>query len=292
MQLIAWIQTARPKTLPLAIAGPLSALAGVQIQQSINWLSASLVILTILLLQIIANFANDLGDGERGADQARVGPTRAIASGLLSPAQIKHAIKVLLVLTGLSGLAALATSASPYAWWLVVFGALSMWAALAYTLGNRPYGYRALGDLSVAIFYGPVAVFGTWVLQATAWQPLIWVLALAHAAWAALVLHINNMRDADSDRQHQKITLAVHLGALGSKIWYVALIIVAALSSAWASYYFLPTVLPFAVLFTAIIIAERTLNAKQAALNKWLAVHALLSALASMSWLTMSLLRF
>ncbi|WP_158583835.1 1,4-dihydroxy-2-naphthoate octaprenyltransferase [Salinibius halmophilus] len=292
MRLAAWILATRPKTLPLALAGPFAALAAVQYYGQINWLNASFIIATIVLLQIIANVANDLGDGLRGTDQDRLGPPRALASGLLTAKQLKHALIVLAVATVLTGLASLATSTQAYAWWLLLLGALSIWAALAYTLGKKPYGYKALGDLAVAFFYGPVAVVGTVFLQNSAINELVLAMLIAQAAWAAIVLHINNMRDAERDKLHGKLTLAVLMGSRGAKIWYLLLLTMAALASAWASYYFAATILPFAIVFTSIVIAERTLKSQGRALNGKLAQHALFAALISLIWLSVSIWRY
>lgn len=292
MQLSAWILATRPKTLPLALAGPFAALAGVQYAGSIDWPNAILIIVTILLLQIIANVANDLGDGLRGTDKERIGPARALASGLLTPTQLKKGIALLALLSMMTGLLSLATSKQALAWWLVPVGGLSIWAALAYTLGKKPYGYRAMGDLSVAIFYGPVAVLGTAFLQAAKIDGLFIAMAVSQAAWAAIVLHINNMRDAQSDKQNGKLTLAVMLGPRAAKVWYLGLLSIAAFASAWASYYFAATVMPFAVIFMALVLAERTWKASGAAYNAKLAQHALFSALISIVWLSVSIWRF
>lgn len=292
MQLAAWILATRPKTLPLALAGPLAALAAVQYQGQINWLNAALIIATIILLQVIANVANDLGDGLRGTDNERLGPPRALASGLLTATALTRALIVLAGLTVITGLASLATSSQPYAWFLLLLGGLSIWAALAYTLGKRPYGYQALGDVAVAIFYGPVAVAGTAFLQAASIDNLIIAMAIAQAAWAAIVLHINNMRDADSDKLNGKLTLAVIFGRQGAKLWYLGVLAIASLASAWASFYFAASILPFAVIFVAILLAERTLKTSGRQLNGKLAQHALLAALISVVWLSVSIWRF
>jgi 1,4-dihydroxy-2-naphthoate octaprenyltransferase len=177
-----------------------------------------------LLLQVVANFANDLSDYRRGADTPeRAGPVRVAASGLLTERQLEAAIAVTIGLAGVVGLW-LAVVGGPV---LIGLGALAIVAALAYTGGPWPYGYKALGEVFVFVFFGLVAVVGTAYLQAARLEPLFWLAAVPVGALVAAILVVNNLRDIPTDRAAGKRTLAVVLGPDATKLEFAFLLAVA-----------------------------------------------------------------
>jgi 1,4-dihydroxy-2-naphthoate octaprenyltransferase len=178
-----------------------------------------------LLLQVVANFANDLSDFRRGTDTPdRAGPLRVAAAGLVTERQLEVAIAVTIGLAGLVGLW-LAWIGGPV---LIGLGVLAIVAALAYTGGPWPYGYKALGEVFVFVFFGLVAVVGTAYLQAGRLEPLFWLAAVPVGALTAAILVVNNLRDIPTDRAAGKRTLAVVLGAGATRVEYALLLVVAA----------------------------------------------------------------
>ena len=223
-----WVQGARPRTLPAALA-PVAAGTGAAVWQletlhgAADW---SLVIPRALLalavafcLQIGVNYANDYSDGIRGTDDDRVGPFRLTGSGAARPATVKRAAILALALGGLFGLVLIAVA---QIWWALVVGAAAIAAAWFYTGGKRPYGYLGLGELFVFVFFGLVAVNGTAV--AITLRPS-WVALLASVAIGLLAVALmltNNLRDIPTDAVSGKRTLAVRLGQRGSRLLYAA----------------------------------------------------------------------
>lgn len=224
----AWIDAARPRTLPLAIAGILLGLIP-SASQEVPFLEALLTILTAVGLQIMSNFANDLGDAQNGADQHRTkGPSRAVQSGELSAAAMKKAVIISGVISFLLGLILLYFTLIQPGMWLtfalfMLMGCAGIWAAYHYTAGSNPYGYRGWGDVSVFVFFGLVAVMGTHVLIYKEWNSSILVLAIMQGALSAMVLHLNNMRDFEDDQKAGKVTLAIKMGWNGSARYFVSL---------------------------------------------------------------------
>jgi 1,4-dihydroxy-2-naphthoate octaprenyltransferase len=222
-----WWLAARPATLPAALSGVvvgIGAAFGVGAPFRVD--TAVGCVAVALLLQVVANFANDLSDFRRGADTAdRAGPLRVAAAGLVTERQLETAIAVAIVLAGVVGLW-LALVGGPV---LIALGALAIVAALAYTGGPWPYGYRALGELFVFIFFGLVAVVGTAYLQAGRLDPLFWLAAVPVGALTAAILVVNNLRDIPTDRAAGKRTLAVVIGASATRVEYASLLVVAAL---------------------------------------------------------------
>lgn len=195
-----------------------------------------------LLLQIVANFANDLSDFRKGADTPdRSGPIRVAAAGLVTERQLEIAIVITILAAGLVGLW-LAAAGGPV---LIGLGALAIVAALAYTGGPWPYGYKALGEVFVFIFFGLVAVVGTAYLQAGRLEPAFWLAALPVGALVSAILVVNNLRDIPTDRAAGKRTLAVVLGARATQAEYVLLLLaavvpIALLAAAWGGWVMLP----------------------------------------------------
>ena len=198
-----------------------------------------LSVLTALLLQVLSNFANDYGDYTHGSDGAgRVGPSRAVSSGEISPRAMFRAVVIFSCLSGLSAALLFWTSfgLDPVRWGaFAALGGASIAAALCYTMGRRPYGYNGLGDFFVFIFFGLVAVCGAYALYPEA--PLARMPGLPACAtglFATAVLNVNNIRDMENDRASGKETLALRLGALGARRYHLALIGVGVLC--WAAY--------------------------------------------------------
>ena len=231
-----WIVAARPATLPAAVAGVLVGLgAALAVGTPFRLDTALGCIAVALLLQVAANFANDLSDFRRGADtDARQGPLRVAAAGLVTERQLEVAIGVVFLLAGLVGLW-LATIGG---WVLVALGAAAMVAALAYTGGPFPYGYRALGEVFVFLFFGLVAVVGTAYLQALRLDGVFFAAAIPPGLLITAILVVNNLRDIDTDAAAGKRTLAVVIGKRRTQAEYGALLGIAyavpvILAAAW-----------------------------------------------------------
>ncbi len=222
----AWLLAARPATLPAAVGPVLVGLgAALAVGAPFRGDTAVACLAVALLLQVVANLSNDLADFERGADTPdRMGPTRAAATGLLTPAALRRGIAVVVVLAGVVGLY-LVTVGGPV---LLVVGALAIVAAVAYTGGPWPYGYRGLGELFVFVFFGLVAVVGTAYLQAARVDALFVAAAVPVGALVTAILVVNNLRDIPTDRAADKRTLAVLFGEGFAKAEYVGLLAVAA----------------------------------------------------------------
>jgi len=219
--LATWMQGARLRTLPLALA-PIAAGTGVVATEAdINWLLVALATTVALLLQIGVNFANDYSDGIRGTDDNRVGPLRLTASGSATPAAVKIAAFVAFGLAALAGLAIVVLTEQ---WWLLAIGAAAILAAWFYTGGKNPYGYAGLGELAVFIFFGLVATVGTSFIQTLTIQPLAVILGAAVGSYASAVLMVNNIRDIDTDRDSAKRTLAVMLGKRYSRVVFLIMV--------------------------------------------------------------------
>ncbi|QIW15788.1 1,4-dihydroxy-2-naphthoate polyprenyltransferase [Pasteurellaceae bacterium RH1A] len=228
-----WFSTARPKTLPLALASILVGSALAYWAGAFSGLITGLAFLTTILLQILSNFANDYGDHIKGSDTAeRIGPLRAIQHGAITGAQLKKALYVVGALAFLSG-SVLIGYAVQSVQDIVAFAALgvvAIVAAITYTVGKKPYGYLGLGDLSVLIFFGFLAVVGTFYLQARSLPASIWLPAFGCGLLSVAVLNINNLRDINQDRQAGKNTLIVRIGSQKGRRYHVALLSLALLS--------------------------------------------------------------
>ncbi|MDX6325131.1 MAG: 1,4-dihydroxy-2-naphthoate polyprenyltransferase [Nocardioidaceae bacterium] len=233
-----WVEGARPRTLPAAVA-PVLAGTGVAVDaDGAVWWKAVLALVVSLALQVGVNYANDYSDGIRGTDADRVGPLRLVGSGLATPAAVKRAALAAFGVAAVVGLVLAATTA----WWLVLVGALCIVAAWYYTGGSKPYGYLALGEVMVFVFFGLVAVVGTAYVQTEAWLPGALYAAVGIGALACAILVANNVRDIPTDAVVGKRTLAVVLGDARSRGLYalllgaalVALVGVALATSRWA----------------------------------------------------------
>jgi len=214
-----WISGARLRTLPAAIA---PVIVGTSlVAPTPIWSNALLALLVALSLQIGVNFSNDYSDGIRGTDTDRVGPMRLVGSGVAKPEHVLAAALTFFALAGLVGLIlALRTSL-----WLILVGALSILAAWGYTGGKRPYGYRALGEISVFLFFGVVAVLGTFYVQSGEITALSIVASIPVGAQACAILVLNNLRDRNKDSESGKRTLAVLMGEKGTRIFFAVLML-------------------------------------------------------------------
>ena len=213
-----WIEGARPRTLPNAIAPVIAGTGAGLYVGGVTWWKAALALVVSLALIVGVNYANDYSDGIRGTDDDRVGPLRLVGSGLARPATVKRVAFAFLGLGGLAGLVLSATSAP----WLILVGLVCIAAAWFYTGGSRPYGYRGLGEVAVFVFFGLVAVLGTQFtqLQGSGAGTITWyavVAAVAVGSFSCAVNLTNNLRDIPSDTEAGKITLAVRLGDPGTR---------------------------------------------------------------------------
>ena len=228
-----WFTTARPRTLPLALASIIIGSALAYWAGKFDLITTLLAFITTILLQVLSNFANDYGDHVKGSDTAeRIGPLRAIQHGAITGVQLKQAVILLSILSFLSG-ALLTVYAYESIQDLIVFlalGAISIVAAITYTVGKKAYGYLGLGDLFVLIFFGFVAVIGVFYLQAHEIKSQIFLPALGCGLLSVAVLNINNLRDIEQDRKAGKNTLIVRIGSANGRKYHVALLVVAMLS--------------------------------------------------------------
>ncbi|WP_293782111.1 1,4-dihydroxy-2-naphthoate polyprenyltransferase [uncultured Aeromicrobium sp.] len=233
-----WIEGARPRTLPAAVAPVLAGTGAAVHADGFDGWKALLALGLSLSLQIGVNYANDYSDGVRGTDTDRVGPLRLVGSGLVSPGKVKAAALGFLALGALFGVVLAATTS----WWLLLVGGAALLAAWTYTGGPNPYGYRALGEVSVFVFFGLVAVVGTTFVQTGSITAPSVAAAIGVGALACAILVANNLRDIPTDTESGKRTLAVVLGDRGARRLYVALVqvalfaavVCAALTTWWA----------------------------------------------------------
>lgn len=218
----SWLLAARPATLWAAVAPVLVGSALAARDDVFDWGIFAVVLFAALAIQVGVNFANDLADAERGADGAeRIGPTRAVATGLITPSQMKRGIGVAFGLAAVSGLYLISVAG----WVVLVIGVVSIAAALGYTNGPVPYGYRGLGELFVFVFFGLVATVGTRYVFDRSAPADAWVSGIIMGLLAAAILEANNLRDIDTDRAVGKRTLAVVLGRGTARRLYAATVI-------------------------------------------------------------------
>jgi len=207
--IVIWFQAARPKTLPAGSAPVVLGTAMALEAGKLHLPSALCALAGSLLIQIGTNFANDYFDHAKGADTAdRLGPTRATQAGLVSPSAMRLATVLAFGLALLPGLYIVWRGGWPF----VAIGLLSIMCGILYTAGPYPLGYLGLGDLFVLIFFGPVAVGGTYYVQALQLNPQVLLAGLAAGLLSVAILTVNNLRDIDQDRQARKMTLPARFG--------------------------------------------------------------------------------
>ncbi|MBR6026600.1 MAG: 1,4-dihydroxy-2-naphthoate octaprenyltransferase [Neisseriaceae bacterium] len=223
-----WLSVTRPKTLLLSIAsiglGNILAWHNGFFSYSI----AILGIITAVSLQILANIANDYGDATHHADDERLGDIRLVSAGLITHKSIKIAIIINILFCIICGLSLIYIANVNWLIWIIL-GGVSIIAAITYTVGRNPYGYQGLGDLSVFFFFGIIAVCGIYILQTHSLPEKIFLPASAIGLWSVAVLNINNMRDIEQDKKHNKKTLAVRFGIEKSRLYHCFIIFLALL---------------------------------------------------------------
>lgn len=235
-----WIHAARLRTLPLSLSGIIVGSAIAFHDGIFNWSTCLLALLTTLFFQVLSNFANDLGDTLKGADnEHRVGPTRAVQSGGISVREMKIGVTIMSVVSLISSLLLIAVSAHGKDWdfWLFysVLAFLCIIAAILYTVGKKAYGYHGMGDIFVFLFFGFVSVIGVYHLypDSISFSTFNWSLifpAITIGGFSTAVLNLNNMRDRINDEKVGKRTLVVKLGLPTAKMYHATLVILSMMS--------------------------------------------------------------
>ncbi|MEY3339833.1 MAG: hypothetical protein RL575_926 [Actinomycetota bacterium] len=220
-----WIQGARPKTLPAAIAPVVVGAACAQLESSTqnNWLNAVFALAVSLALQVAVNYANDYSDGIRGTDKNRVGPLRLVGSGAKKPADVKKATFLAFGVAAVFGFVLAATTT----WWLLLIGVFCFLAGWFYTGGKHPYGYLGFGEVFVFVFFGVVATMGTTFVINEQLTLVSFLASVVVGCLACALLAVNNLRDIAGDQISNKKTLAVRIGESGARKFYISLFIAA-----------------------------------------------------------------
>jgi 1,4-dihydroxy-2-naphthoate octaprenyltransferase len=224
-----WIEAARLRTLPLSVSGILVGSFYAMSQAMFNWKIVIFALLTTLGLQILSNFANDYGDGVKGTDNAdRVGPKRAIQSGVITPAEMKRAMIITSLITlGFAITLIYFAFKESYLIYSLVFlglGILAIASAIRYTVGKGAYGYSGYGDVFVFVFFGLVSTFGVYFMFSKSIDMLLLLPATAIGFLSVGVLNLNNMRDEESDRKVGKNTIVVKIGGANAKKYHYFLV--------------------------------------------------------------------
>jgi 1,4-dihydroxy-2-naphthoate polyprenyltransferase len=225
--LAQWIEGARPRTFPNAVAPVIAGTGAAAWLHSVVWWKALLALVVAVTMIIGVNFANDYSDGIRGTDDERAGPLRLVGSRLAAPRSVLAAAAVSMAIATAAGVV-LALASAP---WLMGVGVACIAGAWLYTGGSRPYGYRGLGEAAVFVFFGLVAVLGTQYVQALRIDWVGVVLAVATGSLSSAVLVANNLRDIPTDARSGKVTLAVRLGDARTRLLYQALLATAGVAT-------------------------------------------------------------
>ena len=219
-----WLMAARLRTLPAAIAPVLVGTSLAGFEHSFHALRFAAALLGAIFIQVGTNLSNDYSDARRGADaEDRLGPVRVTAGGLVPPSQVLVATYVSFGLAVLVGIYLIVVAG----WLLLAIGAASILAGVLYTGGPRPYGYVGLGELFVFLFFGVVAVAGSYFVQTTHLQWEAFALSVPVGLLATAILIVNNVRDLDSDRRAGKRTLAVRLGRERTRLLFAVTVYLA-----------------------------------------------------------------
>lgn len=276
-----WILAGRPKTLPAAVSPVLIGTSVAYYDNKLNFITALIALICSLLIQIGTNFVNDLYDHLKGSDsEERVGPERALATGKISVSQMKRAIYLTFGITFILGLYLVYIAG----WPILLVGILSIASGYAYTAGPYPLAYNGLGDIFVFVFFGVVAVVGTYYVQALQLSELIFVASIPAGTLITNILVVNNYRDIDEDRKNNKNTLAVKFGKQFSRMQYLIQLLVAyavpvfifiKYEISWA------VLLPLITLPLGIKLFKMLISLQGEALNKTLELTAKLSVIFS-----------
>ncbi len=225
----AWIQAARLRTLPLSLSGIIVGTALAMMHGQFDVTIFILALLTTVGFQVTSNFANDYGDGVKGTDnEDRIGPARALQSGSITRADLKKGIIISIIISMVLAVAliykAFGLENLLYIIIFFILGLLSIWAAIKYTMGSNPYGYKGMGDLFVFLFFGLLGVLGSMFLFTKSLHATAWLPAIAIGLLCVGVLNLNNLRDVVSDKKHGKNTLVVKMGFQNGKRYHFILI--------------------------------------------------------------------
>jgi 1,4-dihydroxy-2-naphthoate octaprenyltransferase len=226
----AWMHAFRLRTLPLAMSCTILGSFVAAAEQKFSWGVFILALTTTLLLQILSNLANDYGDFKKGTDNDdRIGPLRMVQSGQITPRQMVWAIAVVITLTLTSGISLIFSGTNGSADFVklifLILGIAAIIAAVKYTVGKNPYGYKGFGDIYVFIFFGLIGVLGTYYLHTQSFKPDLILPAASIGFLSAGVLNLNNMRDYHSDMKSMKRTLVVIMGSQKAKFYHLCLIV-------------------------------------------------------------------
>lgn len=225
----SWLKASRLRTLPLALSSILMGSFLAMHQDDYQWSVIILAIVTTTLLQILSNFSNDYGDSMRGTDnENRLGPVRTVQGGEISPKQMRKGMLLLIVLALISGIWLIYISFGNNwvkAFIFLLLGILAIVASVKYTVGKKSYGYSGFGDAFVFLFFGLLAVGGTYYLNTLNFTWLILLPAAALGFFSTAVLNLNNMRDIENDRKSNKITIVVRIGYYRARYYQVMLIL-------------------------------------------------------------------
>lgn len=215
-----WIIAARPRTLPAAIVPVLVGAALAAHEGHFSWLPFIAALLASLLIQIGTNYVNDVFDFLKGADKNRKGPIRATQSGMVTPRQMFIAIALVFGLAMLFGVYLISVGG----WPILIIGIASILAGIAYTAGPFPLAYNGLGDLFAFLFFGVVAVVGTYYTQTLHFSGLAFGISIPVACLVTAIIVVNNCRDIETDRVVNKRTLAVMMGDVVTRYYFAGLI--------------------------------------------------------------------
>ncbi|SFN38818.1 1,4-dihydroxy-2-naphthoate polyprenyltransferase [Mycetocola miduiensis] len=233
-----WVAGARVFTLSMSVSPVLVGTGAAMVANDpgeYHWVRALLCLIVSVCLQIGVNYSNDYSDGIRGTDEHRVGPFRLVGSGKARP---KTVLIVAMVFFGLAAVAGLILTVITGLWWLLAVGAAAILAAWFYTGGRRPYGYNALGELFVFVFFGLVATLGTAYVQSFVLNQEAWLGAIGVGLIAVATLIVNNIRDIAQDREAGKRTLTVLIGNTASRVLYIVCLLVPFGIAAWLATFY------------------------------------------------------
>ncbi|CAL1329475.1 1,4-dihydroxy-2-naphthoate polyprenyltransferase [Candidatus Providencia siddallii] len=228
----AWIESFRIKTLSLGFSSILIGSILAQFKNNFHWKIFFLLLITIFLLQILSNLANDYGDNIKGCDAfKRIGNLRGMQKGLINKSKMKKALKLNIFIICISGLILIFVSCKNLKDIIIfsIIGIASIISAITYTIGKKPYGYIGLGDIFVLFFFGWISVISTYYLQSNTFDTITLLPSTACGFLSVAVLNINNMRDIKNDIKSKKKTLVVRIGIKYAKIYHAIIIIIAIL---------------------------------------------------------------